>query len=117
MSGPTMMRFAGDRMMTHILSRLRSAGVREITLTPDLRIIRVKGRRWPNPICREDMANGRALARVTLLLSSDAPEPHCGGRTFREALRFRTERMFSASEGGPVTILPSLYEARLGDIR
>lgn len=106
------MRFPGDRMMTDLLSRLSRAGVREITLGPSMGIISISPRRWPHPLSSRRSRINQAGVAVARLLADPKREPLYYGRTFAQALAFRSSPMFEKAEGRPITIAPGRYEAR-----
>lgn len=109
MSG--VMRFAGDRMMTDLLSRLSRAGVREITLGPSMEVLSIEPRLWPRPLSSRRSRINRAAMAVACLTGDPKREPLYHGRTFSQALAFRCARMFEEA-GGPIIITPDRFEAR-----
>lgn len=114
MSADNPMRFAGDRMMTDLLSRISAAGVREITLDPGLGVISIEPTRWRRPFSSRKARIEDALIAIIRLMDEGARIPLYNGRTFSEALSFRTARMFETA-GGAITIIPRRYEARPAD--
>lgn len=106
------MRFAGDRMMTRILSLINSAGVRSLVFDKDMRIIEIEPRiSWLTRFMRKDAGAGQEVEKAFAKLMSDTDsDPVLLGRNFREALTFRTEKFFRETGAEVMKIIPATYE-------
>lgn len=106
------MKFTGDRMMTKILSTLSAAGVRSLSIDRQMRAVNIEPRMsWLSRFMHDDEEMKiRVETRYFELMSNPAADPVLLGRTFSEALDFRTGRFFRETGAEVMRITPGTYE-------
>lgn len=117
------MHFAGDRMMTLLLSEVTRSGVEEFVISRDMELLAItpakslyeKLNLVPRMfrLGKKDTV-WRARKAMNDLMSDTEIVHIYGERTFRDALSFRLRRFFEETGADKLRIIPHKYEVFAG---